>query len=61
MIATFKSEDTGVLNWSKIKASKYVDHGDLEGQGIGCILLKGLGFGAHHHIAILYQGYSYFN
>ena len=31
MIATFKSEGTGVLNRSKIKASKYVDHGDLEG------------------------------
>ena len=32
MIATFKSEDTGILNRSKIKASISTDHGDLEGR-----------------------------
>ena len=34
MIATFKSEDTGILNRSKIKASISVQtmHGDLEGR-----------------------------
>ena len=50
MIATFKSEDTGILNRSKIKASISVQTMvTWKGEGIGCILLKGLGFGAHHY------------
>ena len=45
MIATFKSEDTGILNWSKIKASISVQTMvTWKGEGIGCILLKGLRF-----------------
>ena len=50
MIATFKSENTGILNHSKIKASISVQTMvTWKGEGIGCILLKGLGFGAHHY------------
>ena len=50
MIATFKSEDTGILNRSKIKASISVQTMvTWKGEGIGCILLKGLRFWHHHH------------
>ena len=61
MIATFKSENTGILNHSKIKASISVQTMvSWKGEGIGCILLKGLGL-APITIAILHHWYSYFN